>query len=105
MKKLFTNLLASATVLLMPAAAFAQEKITPIEGLDLQTVFDSVVSWVAGIAGMIAIIYLIYGGVSYITGGAAGAENAKKIIINAIIGIIVILLAYTIVGAILGIFK
>jgi hypothetical protein len=105
MKKLFTYLSASVATILMPAVAYAQQDITPIDGLALQDVFDKAVAWIAGIAGMIAVIYLIYGGVSYITGGAGGAENAKKIIINAIIGIVVILLAYTIVGAILGIFK
>lgn len=49
-----------------------------------------------GLAGIIAVGYLIWGGYQYITsGGGEGAENGKKTILNAIIGIIIIIAAYT----------
>jgi hypothetical protein len=55
-----------------------------------------------GIAGILAILFLIYGGFRYITsaGNEEQAETAKKIILNSIIGIVVIILSYTIITVI-----
>ncbi|OGE82384.1 MAG: hypothetical protein A3B10_02815 [Candidatus Doudnabacteria bacterium RIFCSPLOWO2_01_FULL_44_21] len=54
------------------------------------------------IAGLIAVLFLIIGGFRYITsaGNEETAEQAKKIITNAIIGIVVIILAFVIVRVI-----
>ena len=105
MKKLFVNLsaLTAGSIALMPIPAFAQTQGI-ITDSDLQTgglsslygIIDNAISIAAGLAGAIAVGYLIYGGITYITGGAKGAEAAKGIIINAIIGIVVILLAFVI---------
>ncbi|MCD6422400.1 hypothetical protein J7L13_03590 [bacterium] len=52
-----------------------------------------------GGAGLVAVFYLVYGGYLYITsGGGEQAENAKKTILNAIIGLVVILIAFAIVN-------
>ncbi len=50
------------------------------------------------LAGSIAVIYLIYGGVLYITAGgdAEKATKGRTALINAIIGIIIILAAFAI---------
>ena len=55
--------------------------------------------------GMLGIIFLIYGGYMYITarGDDTQMENAKKLIIGVIIGILVILFSYTILNTILAI--
>jgi len=54
--------------------------------------------------GVIAVIMIIYGGVTYVT--AAGKDeavgNAKKIIMYALIGIIIVLLSFALVNTILG---
>ena len=54
------------------------------------------------IAGLIAVLFLIIGGFRYITsaGNEETAEQAKKIIINAIIGIVIIILSFVIVRVI-----
>jgi len=54
------------------------------------------------IAGLIAVLFLIIGGFRYITsaGNEETAEQAKKIITNAIIGVIVIILSFVIVRVI-----
>src|SRR5690606_20766095 len=51
------------------------------------------------VAGLIAVLFLIIGGFRYITsaGNEETAEQAKKIITNAIIGIVVIILSFVIV--------
>lgn len=70
------------------------------------TTFTTIVVWALSIllyvAGALAVIYLIYSGILYIT-AAGNPDNAKKGqqgIVNAIIGIVVIVLAYVIVAAI-----
>lgn len=54
--------------------------------------------------GVVAVIMIIYGGVTYVT--AAGKDeavgNAKKIIIYALVGIIIVLLSFAAVNTILG---
>lgn len=55
-----------------------------------------------GLAGLVAVLFLLIGGFRYITsaGNEEVAEQAKKIIINAIIGIVVIILSFVIVRVI-----
>ncbi len=52
--------------------------------------------WVLAIVAIIAFVYLIISGVNYITAGgdAEKATKARTGILNAIIGIVVVVLAY-----------
>ena len=63
---------------------------------------STVTNWVFIIAGIVAFFYLVYSGFTYLTAGG-NADNAKKGqqgIINAIIGLVIIFLAFAIVRAI-----
>ncbi|PIT97411.1 hypothetical protein COT77_01500 [Candidatus Berkelbacteria bacterium CG10_big_fil_rev_8_21_14_0_10_41_12] len=62
------------------------------------------VSVVLIIAGVIAVIYLIYGGIMYITAGgdAEKAGKGRVAITNAIIGIIIIAASYAIYAAVIN---
>ena len=53
--------------------------------------------------GLIATIMIIYGGVQYVTGAGEQdkVDGAKKIIMYAIVGIIVVLLSFAIVNTVL----
>jgi len=68
-------------------------------GTNLTTVIRNVLSWVLMLGGALAVIYLVYGGILYITAGgdAEKATKGRTAITNAIIGIIIIALAYVIV--------
>ncbi len=85
------------------AYALSWPTITPVPiGLRLTGsggIIDFVVTWVLVLAGAIAVIYLIYGGLLYITAGgdAEKATKGRTALINAIIGIIIIALAFVIV--------
>jgi hypothetical protein len=57
------------------------------------TILAKVGGWLLGLAGALAVVYLIYGGIMYITGGEKGAEKAKQMIINAITGLVIVALA------------
>jgi hypothetical protein len=109
MKKLNKSViipLLTATASLLPAAAFAQTiDNLIIRGGDVDTLKSIIISvalWVAGLAGSIALIYLIWGGVTYMTGGEKGAANGKTMITNAIIGIAIIALSVIIVNAVVN---
>lgn len=69
------------------------------------TILTTVLIWLLAIVALIAFIYLVLNGVKYITaGGDAGkATEARNGIINAIIGIIVIVLAFFIIQFAVGI--
>lgn len=64
----------------------------------LSNLLSTIVSTILYVAGFIAIVYLIYNGIQYITsaGDETKATKAKTGIINAIIGILVIALAFAI---------
>ncbi|MEJ0021718.1 MAG: pilin [Candidatus Doudnabacteria bacterium] len=61
-----------------------------------------VINVALAVAGLIAVLFLIIGGFRYITsaGNEETAEQARKIITNAIIGIVVIILSFVIVRVI-----
>jgi len=70
----------------------------------IQDLITAVLPWVSLAAGVIAFAYLIYSGFLYLSAGG-NAESAKKGqqgILNAIIGLIIIALAYTITTALVG---
>lgn len=63
-----------------------------------------IVNYVLGFLGFIAVVMIIYGGFLYVS--AAGKEEtigkAKKIIMYAIVGIVIILLSFAIVNTVLS---
>ncbi len=61
---------------------------------------------IVGIVGSVAVLALIYGGLRYVisAGNEDDIEKAKNIIMYAIIGIVVIIIAYVIVQGIAGLF-
>jgi hypothetical protein len=59
--------------------------------------------WMMALAGALAVVYLIYGGIMYITGGEKGAEKAKQLIINSIIGLVIVALSWVIANMVLNV--
>jgi type IV secretory pathway VirB2 component (pilin) len=74
-----------------PPAAAAQGTL----GQNITTI----INFFLGLLGLIAVAFLIYAGVMMVTAGGNEEQinKSKKIIIYAVIGIIIILLSYTIV--------
>jgi len=99
-------LIAITALGLMKAPLALAQNFTPItsptvtqldETTDLMTILKDAGGWLLTFGGILAVLFLIYGGIIYITGGAKAEETAKKIIMNALIGIIVMALSYVIV--------
>jgi len=51
---------------------------------------------------IICVIFIIYGGIQYITGGVKGAETGRKTIIAAITGLIIIAFSYLIINQVVN---
>lgn len=79
--------------------AVPQPFSSPIQsGFSLSKVLRAAINTILYIAGFIAVVYLVYNGIQYITsaGDPEKAGKAKSGIINAVIGILVIALAIAI---------
>lgn len=71
-------------------------------GQDVNSLIKTVINWLLGIAFGVAVLFLIIGGFWYITsaGNEETAEKGKNTAINAIIGIVMIILSYVIVNVV-----
>ncbi len=110
LSKLTIGLALSAAVifpLMASATPYSIEDVGSQVGLgtaDLKGTVLNVISWVLGILALVAVVMIIYGGFTWMT--AAGSEekieSAKKIIGSAVVGLIVVLLAWAIVIFVAG---
>ncbi len=112
MKRISMYLLSAATTLL-PAAVFAAESAQctgaraaggVCGGTDLEGKITSVVDVLFYIAGALAVLVLVYGGIRYITstGDPRRIQAAKDTIIYGIIGLVVVILARMIVAFVIS---
>lgn len=75
---------------------YAQDRVQQVPGaFSRADLFDRLAHWALYFGGAVAVIYLIYGGILYITAGGdpEKATQGKNAVTYAIIGIIVIALA------------
>jgi|SRR3989344_650213 len=80
----------------------------PLNATDtFQKVITIAMTWFLAIAAIIAFVYLVLNGINYITAGgdAEKATKARTGILNAIIGIVVVSLAFMIMRFALGVGK
>lgn len=95
-------------VFALAPVAFAQFQIPNAGGTGLPNnstatgIIMQIINIALAVAGLIAVLFLLIGGFRYITsaGNEETAEQAKKIITNAIIGIVIIILSFVIVRVI-----
>ncbi len=67
---------------------------------DLESTVIKIIQWALGFLGLIAVIMIIYGGFMLLTVGQGNADRAassKTIIIAASVGLVIILIAWSIV--------
>jgi uncharacterized membrane protein len=92
--------------MLLPQSALAIElpqrsAMEPLTwgSIGFRDMITRIANWVLWIAGVLAVIYLIYGGIIYITsaGNEDRAKAGKSAVLNAVIGLVVIFLSLLIV--------
>jgi cytochrome bd-type quinol oxidase subunit 2 len=69
--------------------------------------FTDIISWFIGMGGVIAAIFVVFGGISYITanGDAGKIVKAKNMILYALIGLVIVGLAELITSAVAGMIR
>lgn len=112
MNKLFNkaSLLVTSLALTAPTVLFAADPtstvpqgIQPIDSsfgdLSLGALLSKIIIWVLGFAAAVAVLFLIIGGLQYVTsaGNKDRVDKAKQTILYAVIGLIVIALSFVIV--------
>ncbi len=111
MKKRFTQLgLATSTLVAFPMQAMAAintgEEITAPKGFatNIGSLINGALSFIMVIAALLVFLYLILGGIEWITsGGDKGkTENARNKITAAVIGLIILAASYAILLIILN---
>ncbi len=110
-KKVFGAVLALVLCFVLVApVAFAQLDIeknlnTTAEGIygpsgapttNLPEMIGNLINVVLGFLGILMVVYIIWGGYLYMTGGDEGVKKGKAMIKNAAIGMILMLAAYSI---------
>ena len=71
-------------------------------GTDVNSLIRTVINWMLGIAFGVALLFLIIGAFWYIVsaGNEETAEKGKGTAINAIIGLVIIILSYVIINVV-----
>ncbi len=105
------RIVAMALMLLAPIATYAAlpnfdcgglTGVSCNQGQTVSGLLKLVINWMLALAGLISVLFLIVGGFWYITsaGNEEQAEKGKGTVINAIIGIIIIVLSWIIVNVV-----
>ncbi len=101
-------LAGSMATLAMPVVANAQATTFSVESVgsqiglgdaDLKETVINILNWLLGIMALVAVVMIIIGGFTWLTAGGneEKVDKAKKIISAAVIGLIIVLLAWAIV--------
>src|SRR3989344_2836955 len=95
-------LLLVIALLAIPAVVFAQEKIVPsnIAGIDnVLTIIRAVIRFILVVAFILAFIFLLIGGIRWITAGGdeKGVASARNMITAALIGLVIVLVSYALI--------
>lgn len=104
---LSTLLMLVALPVAAQTTSFSIEDVGGTLGLgtaDLKDTVVNIIQWVLGILALIAVVMIILGGFQWLTaaGNDEKIEKAKKIISAAVIGLIIVLLAWAIVIFVAG---
>jgi len=79
----------------------------PLGERNVSRIIGSLIRWVLGLVGALFFAMFVYGGFMYIIAGenAKNAETGQKTLINAVIGLSIVVGAYMVLGWLLGIFE
>ncbi len=107
--KVALQVVVLATIVALPTVVFAQAQpaiscprdlgyFCPADG-SVASMFRVILNWALTLAFLAAVIYLIVGGFQYISsaGNTEQATKGRATITNALIGIVIVVLSYTIV--------
>lgn len=93
---------SSHPALAATATSFSVESVGDqigVSSLDLKQIIINIIRWALGLLTLVAVGYMIYGGYVWLTAGGneQRVEKAKQIILQAAIGLVIVLMAWAIV--------
>jgi|GEM_PF-621177 len=103
----FGGLILTATIVLAQPVDLGLSQVSSTLGLpstDIRTIVANIIRVFLGLLGIIALVLMIYAGFEWMTSGGSEEKiaQAKKILSNATIGLIIILSAYSIVSFVIS---
>lgn len=103
MKRLLPLTASSLAYFLTASTVFAQSLKPPggsIPEVSADSIPQFVINWIFYIGIVLAVAYLMYGGIRWITSGGdkTKVESARKHIISAVIGLVVVVGTFTILN-------
>lgn len=77
----------------------AQDSLEPFIQGDTTTIIANIIKFILGLIGVVALIFMIYGGVTWMTssGNAEQVKKGKGALIWATLGLVVCFLAYSVI--------
>ena len=92
---------------LLPNAALAAITVPTVTNMSTRSLDDTVASIInaaAGLLGVVALGIIVYGGFLWMTSGGneESVGNAKKVMVSGVIGMIIIILSYTVAMFLMG---
>ncbi len=77
-----------------------------LPNVGLEQIILNITNWALGIVGFLAVLYLVWGGINYVTasGNEEKVETAKRIIKYALLGLVFAGLSYAAVKVIVNVF-
>ncbi|MBI4435119.1 hypothetical protein HY630_00455 [Candidatus Uhrbacteria bacterium] len=102
MSKFFFSLLCA--LLLLPASVSAATLTNPLGTTNVREVIGRLIQAILGITGSVALLMFVYGGFLWLTSGGVPdrVKKGKEVMKWAVLGLVVIVGAYTIVRAIVS---
>jgi len=113
MKKIAISLTTAINSFLLAQPALAQDaanitvsKPTNLNIVNLNTFISKGIQLVVGIAAILLFVFLVWGGIEWITSGGdkTKVENARNRITNALIGLAIVALAWAVQALITNLF-
>jgi len=102
-------------VFMIGDAVMAQDLISPSDNpssvssatggeSSFRSIVLTIVNFILSFLGIIAVLFVIYGGFLYVTsaGNSEKVDQGKKIITYAVVGIVIILISFALINTILG---
>lgn len=102
------NVLAISTILIViPSLVFAEKIIPNPNDTSIQGFIIRIINYITSFAAALAVLFIIIGGLQYITssGNEERIQVAKKTLLYAIIGLLLIVLSVVIINTIISTLK
>ena len=99
-KKLFFIFWLLMGIVLPFSELAAQDSLEPFIQGDTTTIIAGIIKFILGLVGVVALIFMIYGGVTWMTssGNAEQVKKGKGALIWAALGLVVCFLAYSVIA-------